>query len=126
MTKEDFTHAVEVYRMDLERGEDRSAATLQRVLRSRSRQRRIRPLIWAAVLTCSGVAAASIRQLPGVYSLIGWDRDSEADFLRVPVVRSPTPRPTPAVTPGRVVASLPAMVQAVPIGLPGLSSTESA
>jgi len=91
MNRDVLARALEAYRVESHQGEDRAAETLRRILNSRPRRRRLKPLALVAVLTCSAAAAAGVRELPRFAS---WFRSVSA--RRAGAVENPPP-PSPAL-----------------------------
>ncbi len=61
MSRDVLARALKAYRVESEEAEKRPAETLRRILSARQERRRVKPLLWVAMLTCSAAAAASIR-----------------------------------------------------------------
>jgi hypothetical protein len=64
MSRDVLARALEAFRVESEQAEKRPAETLRRILTARQERRRVKPLAWVALLTCSAAAAASIGVVP--------------------------------------------------------------
>jgi hypothetical protein len=117
MSQDVLARALEAYRVESEEAEKRPAETLRRILSARQERRRVKPLLWVALLTCSAGAAARPQawpHLPWRVRIVPTERARSAGVSPiaspVPVVHPdldlnpPDVRPVPAVSGARIAS----------------------
>ena len=123
MSRDVLGRALEAYRVESNPAQDRAAETLLRILNSRPRRRRLKPLALVAVLTCSAAAVAGVRELPRLASRFRSASARPAGAAVNPPVLEPAspeqsaPVPTVANAPAPFPSSAPHRTQRGPAAL---------